>query len=165
MAAILIFEMRGFEKIASVLAHELSPIGVTPERVRAAAIEIIGGVRDKISSTVRPKVSEHIGGDTWYFTFSDLELAIGFGVRFLSNVRDLAGSKAAFFLKPSGAVTVGTPRIKNGRFLARLWPILNRLPASRDAEDWIVLDDLMSALEHELHAAEVAEGGPTRFDV
>ena len=38
-----------------------------------------------------------------------------------------------------------------------------------DPSDWrhieFVLDDLMSAFEHEFYAAEVSEGGPTTFDV
>jgi hypothetical protein len=33
-----------------------------------------------------------------------------------------------------------------------------------DVEHWIVFDDLVSAFEHELHAAEVSEGGPTALD-
>jgi hypothetical protein len=30
---------------------------------------------------------------------------------------------------------------------ARLWPILNPLSIAREAEYWIILDDLMSALD------------------
>ena len=37
--------------------------------------------------------------------------------------------------------------------------------AARNAEHRIVLDDLVSALKHELHATEVSEGGPAPFDV
>ena len=36
--------------------------------------------------------------------------------------------------------------------------------AARDAEHRITLNDLVSALEHELHAAEVPECGPPPFD-
>src|SRR5262245_41412423 len=35
----------------------------------------------------------------------------------------------------------------------------------RNAEHWIAFDDLVSALEHELHAAEVSEGAPPAVDV
>jgi hypothetical protein len=34
-----------------------------------------------------------------------------------------------------------------------------------DTEHGIILDDLMSALKHESHSAEVSEGGPALFDV
>ena len=37
--------------------------------------------------------------------------------------------------------------------------------AARDVEHRITLDDLVSALEHELHAAEVPECRPPPFDV
>jgi hypothetical protein len=36
---------------------------------------------------------------------------------------------------------------------------------ARNAEHWIVLDDVVSALEHEFHTAEVAEGAPAIMDV
>ena len=37
--------------------------------------------------------------------------------------------------------------------------------AARNAEHRITLNDLVSALEHELHAAEVSEGRPAPFDI
>src|SRR6267142_6939221 len=36
---------------------------------------------------------------------------------------------------------------------------------ARDTEHLVVLDDLLSALDHELHPAEVSEGGPAALDV
>src|SRR6266508_1643532 len=48
---------------------------------------------------------------------------------------------------------------------AGLWPIFRSSSSARDAEHGILLDDLMSALEHELHAAEVPEGRPAAFEV
>src|SRR5271167_4238713 len=37
--------------------------------------------------------------------------------------------------------------------------------AARDSEHRIVFDDLMSAVEHEFHAAEISEGRPPALDV
>ena len=45
--------------------------------------------------------------------------------------------------------------------LAKILPARN----ARDAEHGIVLHDLLSVLEHELHAAEVSKGCPTTFEV
>ena len=36
---------------------------------------------------------------------------------------------------------------------------------ARNAEHWIVLDDIVSALEHEFHTTEAAEGAPATMDV
>src|SRR4051812_39197013 len=45
-------------------------------------------------------------------------------------------------------------------YLAWLWPILNTLMMRGDAEHRIVLNDLMSALEHEFHTAEISKCSP-----
>jgi hypothetical protein len=52
----------------------------------------------------------------------------------------------------------------------RRWtaPAAGRVPSSsvaRNAKHRIALDDLLGALEHEFHAAEVSEGGPSLLDV
>jgi hypothetical protein len=42
---------------------------------------------------------------------------------------------------------------------------LTGLSTARDAEHRVAFDDLVGAVEHEFHAAEVSEGGPAAFDV
>src|SRR3954471_23462616 len=43
---------------------------------------------------------------------------------------------------------------------ARAWPQIERGSAGLQVEDWFCVDDLVSALEGELEAAEVSEGAP-----
>src|SRR3954465_10421503 len=43
---------------------------------------------------------------------------------------------------------------------ARPWPQVERSSAGLQVEDWFCVDDLVSALEGELEAAEVSEGAP-----
>ena len=50
------------------------------------------------------------------------------------------------------------PQLDFGQF----WPGSS---AARDSEHRIVFDDLMSAVEHEFHAAEISEGRPPALDV
>src|SRR5262249_32814902 len=63
-------------------------------------------------------------------------------------------------LHPEGAIVVifGEPELDFGQ-------ISRRSAVARDAEHRIVLDDLLGALEHELHAPEVAERCPATLGV
>jgi hypothetical protein len=115
--AILVIEMRGFERIASELAKELDTIGVTPERIRAAGIWIANSIFDQISEKLRPEKRMHLGGDTWYFNFSAFDEAVRFGGSALAAFRHLANSKNIYFLKPSLAANYGVPQFDGERFL------------------------------------------------
>ena len=56
------------------------------------------------------------------------------------------------------AASISAPKLDFGQ-------ISRRSAVARDAEHRIVLDDLLGALEHELHAPEVAERRPATLGV
>jgi hypothetical protein len=116
-SAVIIAEIKGFAALSTELARAMDEIAVTPERVRASAINIINEVATECSKTNAPTHSAHIGGDTWYFQFDTIESALRFGHAFLHRCRRLVTENGLFFIKPSIALAVGEPKLSDGRFL------------------------------------------------
>jgi hypothetical protein len=117
MIAILVMEMRGFSRLGSELARDMQFVGVTPERVRSAGIQIVNGVIDAAKRSAPFLSSMHLGGDTWFFTFEDVASALDFSRALLSAMLSLANDQGIFYLKPSLALTIGKPKTSDGRFL------------------------------------------------
>ncbi len=116
-SVVVIAEIKGFAALATSLAQAMEEVSVTPERVRASAIAIINSTAAECSERYRPTHSAHIGGDTWYFQFSQLETALRFGWAFLRRCHRLATENGLFYIKPSIALAVGEPKLSDGRFL------------------------------------------------
>ena len=116
-SVVVIAEIKGFAALSTELARAMDETAVTPERVRASAITIINGTASECSKRNAPTHSSHIGGDTWYFQFAELETALRFGCSFLHRCRRLVTEKGLFFIKPSIALAIGEPKLSDGRFL------------------------------------------------
>jgi hypothetical protein len=114
---VIIVEIKGFAALSTELARAMDEVAVTPERVRASAIEIINTTASQCAKRNTPTHFAHIGGDTWYFQFPALETALRFGWTFLHQCRRLATEKGLFFIKPSLALAIGEPKLLDGRFL------------------------------------------------
>lgn len=117
MVAILIMEMKGFASLGGHLARGLETVGVSPERVRSAGINIIKGAVEKSMPAHHQGKTIHMGGDTWYFTFEEPEEALRFAYRLLSTLLNLAVEKGIFYLKPSLALIMGEPKFEEEFFL------------------------------------------------
>lgn len=116
-SAVVIAEIKGFAALSTELARAMDEVAVTPERVRASAIQIINETAAHCATTNPPTHSAHIGGDTWYFQFSTIEAAARFGHGFLHRCRRLVTENGLFFIKPSIALALGEPKLSDGRFL------------------------------------------------
>jgi hypothetical protein len=112
--ALLVIEFKGFTEMATVLAEGAASAGVTPELVRASGIEIVDQVLTCARAASLPLQMKHIGGDSWFLEFEDLEEAVRFGVTFLHRLSAMTKS-GIFFLKPSLAIGVGVTKWKGGR--------------------------------------------------
>ena len=73
----------------------------------------------------------------------------------------LAGKKIELIIRDDRGAPDQAKRIAQLDF-GQFWPGSS---AARDSEHRIVFDDLMSAVEHEFHAAEISEGRPPALDV
>ena len=116
-SVVVIAEIKGFGVLSTELAKAMDEVAVTPERVRASAINIINTAVSVCSKRNTPTHSAHIGGDTWYFQFGEIESALRFGCSFLHHCRLLVTEKGLFFIKPSIALAIGEPKLSDGRFL------------------------------------------------
>ena len=116
-SVVVIAEIKGFTALSTELARDMDEVAVTPERVRASAISIVNATASECAERNRPTHSVHIGGDTWYFQFAELETALRFGCSFLGHCRRLVAEKGLFFIKPSIALAIGEPKLREGRFL------------------------------------------------
>jgi hypothetical protein len=116
-ATVLILEIKGFAALSTELARAMDEVGVTPERVRASAIDVLNATSAECARDNPPTHSAHIGGDTWYFQFANLEPALRFAVSLLYRCRQLVTERGLFFLKPSLAIANGQPKLSDGRFL------------------------------------------------
>lgn len=116
-SAVIIVEIKGFAALSTELARAMDEIAVTPERVRASAIIIINEMAAQCAKKYTPTHSAHIGGDTWYFQFANVDIGLRFGQTFLNGCRRLATEKGLFFIKPSVSLAVGEPKLSDGRFL------------------------------------------------
>lgn len=114
---IMMLELKGFAAMATQLARDMDPVVASPERIRASQVSVVTGALDAARSAVRETQRIHIGGDTWFLTFDELDQAIAFGALLLRHFRDLVSSKGLFYLKPSLALTLGEPKLLNDRFL------------------------------------------------
>jgi hypothetical protein len=114
---VVIAEIKGFAKLSTELARGMDAVAVTPERVRASAIQIINETAKASSLTNTPTHSAHIGGDTWFFQFADIITAAWFVCSFLHRCRRLVTETGLFFIKPSIALALGEPKLSDGRFL------------------------------------------------
>ncbi|MBN2466841.1 MAG: hypothetical protein JXD19_01710 [Deltaproteobacteria bacterium] len=117
MAAIIVLEMRGFADLASQLARDLDIIGASPARVRAAMIQIVTDTIALCKQKSPFMKMLHLGGDSWYFTFEDIEPAIRFACLFLTRIIRLVNENGLFYLKPSLALNIGEPTFDGERFL------------------------------------------------
>ena len=117
MTPILILELRGFSKLATDLSRELEILEVTPDRVRAAGIELVRQCVRTARDLATPTHEMHLGGDTWYWNFHDMSDAYRFAVSVLHLVKIKALEQGLFYLKPSVAIGLGEPRFDGPRFL------------------------------------------------
>lgn len=115
----LVMELKGFSALASELSRRMEYLGITPERVRQSGRHLIDeAIRaaEKESKSL-PIERKDIGGDTWYFTFDGCLAALRFGAALMSRVFDVATTHGVYYLKPSLALNVGSPRVSGDRFL------------------------------------------------
>jgi 4-carboxymuconolactone decarboxylase len=115
-APILLMEFKGFAALATQLARDTESVGLTPDRIRASAIEIINRTIESAKAAVHCSHAMQLGGDTWYFLFDNLEEAISFGCYLLDSFFKQATESGIFFLKPSLAVSLGDPKLLGERF-------------------------------------------------
>jgi len=113
--ALIVMEFKGFTAMATSLSRDTDSIGITPDRVRAAGINLTRESVAKASVAAHPTRVEHIGGDTWVLEFSSLETSLIFGVVILNMFAEVAKRHAVFFLKPSLALVWGNAKWKDGR--------------------------------------------------
>ncbi len=114
---IMIIELKGFAAMAEPLARDMDVLGITSERVRGAGIHMMNQILAEVRRDFSCSQVVHIGGDTWFLAFEELETAIAFGSAFLRIVASLTREKGVYFLKPSVAVGIGQPRLQGDRFL------------------------------------------------
>lgn len=117
MNSILIMELRGFAALATQLAKELDRINLSPERVRAAGIQIANQIIEKVLDGHHCTHKMHLGGDTWYFTFEDVTEGVIVGCKLLIGFYQKTIEKGIFYLKPSIGFTTGKPQFDGERFL------------------------------------------------
>ena len=110
-------EIRGFAKIATELAYDMEMIGLSADRVRSAGIYFINEAIKQCQLEYHITKKMHLGGDTWYFTFDDLEEGIRFAITLLNRLLQLVNEKGLFFIKPSLAINIGDPKFDGERFL------------------------------------------------
>jgi hypothetical protein len=117
--AILVLELKGFAAQATELAKRVEEVGITPERIRSAAQTHIANAIAAAEFDAPSKALQKllIGGDTWYFTFSDVSDAAIFAARLAGAILDLAVGSGLFYLKPCLALSRGMPRLRGDRFL------------------------------------------------
>jgi hypothetical protein len=117
VTSIVIVELKGFSAMATILAKDVDVIGVTPERVRASIIETVNRIVDESMTGLMLGKRALLGGDTWGFTFQDVEEAVLFGSRALKTIQRMSTEKGFFYIKPSVAITVGDPKFQDDKFL------------------------------------------------
>lgn len=102
--------------MSTSLARDMDRVAVTPERVRAGAIQIVDAVIASCSAVVPVVRAAHIGGDSWFIETATLEQALQFGVLLL-RAFEAKTTQGYYYLKPSLATGYGEPKLLNGKFL------------------------------------------------
>jgi hypothetical protein len=116
MQAILAIELKGFTLIADSLALKMENLELTPERVRVSTIEIIKNLLDSLNKKYIYNESHYIGGDTFFVTFSDLEISLKYASDFLHLCKDLVLEKGLYYIKPNLCIGWGDIKTEGARF-------------------------------------------------
>ena len=117
MVPILVMEFRGFSKMATEMSFELTPLGISPARIRASAIEIVRKAVAECAPSDDFANRMHLGGDTWYWTSPEIKEAYQFGLRLIRYLFRLSNERGLYYLKPSIALGFGEPKFQGERFL------------------------------------------------
>lgn len=117
MVPILVMEFRGFSKMATEMSFELTPLGISPARIRASAIEIVRKAVSECAPSDDFANRMHLGGDTWYWTSLEIKEAYQFGLRLIRYLFRLSNESGLYYLKPSIALGFGEPKFQGERFL------------------------------------------------
>jgi hypothetical protein len=92
-------EFRGFSKMATEMSFELTPLGISPARIRASAIEIVRKAVSECAPSDDFANRMHLGGDTWYWTSLEIKEAYQFGLRLIRYLFRLSNESGLYYLK------------------------------------------------------------------